>query len=152
MKAEAMSLTFLGNEGLVRIPFFQRGYVWNIENWDEILIDLLDFNKSHFLGSIILKYDFFDLKICQYRSGDAETEYFACISQRGNGFSSTLYPQSLTYNRFPIMNNRNSSNSNKKDNLQISFFCPLENGLVSVRKFDYSFDKEKIKNITRFTV
>jgi hypothetical protein len=29
MKAEAMSLTFLGNEGLVRIPFFQRGYVWN---------------------------------------------------------------------------------------------------------------------------
>jgi hypothetical protein len=55
MKAEAMSLTFLGNEGLVRIPFFQRGYVWNIENWDEILIDLLDFNKSHFLGSLILK-------------------------------------------------------------------------------------------------
>lgn len=55
MKAEAMSLTFLGNEGLVRIPFFQRGYVWNIENWDDILIDLLDFNKSHFLGSLILK-------------------------------------------------------------------------------------------------
>jgi hypothetical protein len=55
MKAEAMSLTFLGNEGLVKIPFFQRGYIWNIENWDEILTDLLDFNKSHFLGSLILK-------------------------------------------------------------------------------------------------
>jgi uncharacterized protein with ParB-like and HNH nuclease domain len=55
MKAEAMSLTFLGNEGLVRIPFFQRGYVWNIENWDDILTDLLDFDKSHFLGSLILK-------------------------------------------------------------------------------------------------
>lgn len=55
MNAEAMSLTFLGNEGLVRIPFFQRGYVWNIENWDDILADLLDFNKSHFLGSLILK-------------------------------------------------------------------------------------------------
>ncbi len=50
-----MSLTFLGNEGHVRIPFFQRGYVWNIENWDDIFIDLLDFNKSHFLGSLILK-------------------------------------------------------------------------------------------------
>ena len=48
MKAEAMSLTFLGNEGLVRIPFFQRGYVWNIENWEDILTDLLDFEKSHF--------------------------------------------------------------------------------------------------------
>ncbi len=55
MKAEAMSFTFLGNEGLVSIPFFQRGYVWNIENWDDILTDLLDFNKSHFLGSLILK-------------------------------------------------------------------------------------------------
>src|SRR4051812_21487499 len=55
MKAEAMSLTFLGNEGLVRIPFFQRGYVWNIENWDDILVDLLDFDKNHFLGSLILK-------------------------------------------------------------------------------------------------
>lgn len=55
MKAEAMSLTFLGNEGLVRIPFFQRGYVWNVENWEDILTDLLDFEKSHFLGSLILK-------------------------------------------------------------------------------------------------
>ncbi len=50
-----MSLTFLGNEGLVRIPFFQRGYVWNVENWEDILTDLLDFEKSHFLGSLILK-------------------------------------------------------------------------------------------------
>jgi uncharacterized protein with ParB-like and HNH nuclease domain len=40
MKAEAMSLTFLGNEGLVRIPFFQRGYVWDITNWEDILTDL----------------------------------------------------------------------------------------------------------------
>jgi hypothetical protein len=55
MKAEAMSLTFLGNEGLVKIPFFQRGYVWNISNWEDILQDLLDFEKSHFLGSLILK-------------------------------------------------------------------------------------------------
>lgn len=55
MKAEAMSFTFLGNEGHVKIPFFQRGYVWNIENWDDILTDLLDFEKSHFLGSLILK-------------------------------------------------------------------------------------------------
>lgn len=55
MKAEAMSLTFLGTEGLVKIPFFQRGYVWDITNWEEILTELLDFEKSHFLGSLILK-------------------------------------------------------------------------------------------------
>ena len=55
MKAEAMSLTFLGNEGRVKVPFFQRGYVWDINNWDDLLSDLLDFDKSHFLGSLILK-------------------------------------------------------------------------------------------------
>ena len=55
MKAEAMSLTFLGNEGRVTIPFFQRGYVWDVSNWEDILTDLLDFKKSHFLGSLILK-------------------------------------------------------------------------------------------------
>ena len=55
MKAEAMSLTFLGNEGHVKIPFFQRGYVWNRDNWDDTLSDLRDFEKSHFLGSLILK-------------------------------------------------------------------------------------------------
>lgn len=55
MKAEAMSFTFLGNEGMVKIPFFQRGYVWEQTNWGELLDDLMDENKSHFLGSIIMK-------------------------------------------------------------------------------------------------
>lgn len=55
MRAEAMSLTFLGNEGCIRIPFFQRGYVWNVTNWEELFTDLMDFEKSHFLGSLILK-------------------------------------------------------------------------------------------------
>jgi len=55
MKADAWSLTFLENEGLVKIPFFQRGYVWETPNWDEILTDLLNVEKSHFLGSLILK-------------------------------------------------------------------------------------------------
>ncbi len=55
MKAEAMSFTFLGNEGVVKIPFFQRGYVWKKNNWEDLLIDLLDDRKNHFLGSLILK-------------------------------------------------------------------------------------------------
>jgi len=55
MKAEAMSLTFLGNEGQFKIPFFQRGYVWSKDNWDDLLEGLLDFKKSHFLGSLVLK-------------------------------------------------------------------------------------------------
>ena len=54
MKAEAMSFTFLGNEGIVKIPFFQRGYVWTKLNWEDMLLDLLDAQKSQFLGSLIL--------------------------------------------------------------------------------------------------
>lgn len=50
-----MSLSFLGNEGRILIPFFQRGYVWNSSNWSELLEELLHFEKSHFLGSLILK-------------------------------------------------------------------------------------------------
>jgi hypothetical protein len=55
MKAEARSLTFLANEGSVKIPFFQRAYVWNEDNWEELISDLLENDKSHFLGSLILK-------------------------------------------------------------------------------------------------
>lgn len=55
MKAEARSLTFLANEGSVKIPFFQRAYVWNKDNWEELISDLLESGKSHFLGSLILK-------------------------------------------------------------------------------------------------
>nr|SPS05748.1 conserved protein of unknown function [Candidatus Nitrotoga fabula] len=55
MRAEAMSFYFLANEAVVQIPFFQRGYVWSKPNWEELLINLLDDKKNHFLGSLILK-------------------------------------------------------------------------------------------------
>jgi uncharacterized protein with ParB-like and HNH nuclease domain len=55
MNAEAGSFTFLGNEAAVRIPFFQRAYVWEQSNWEDLLTDLLDDTKTHFLGSLILK-------------------------------------------------------------------------------------------------
>lgn len=55
MEAKAKAITFLGDEGVVQIPFFQRDYVWDRVNWEDMLMDLLEFNKSHFLGSLILK-------------------------------------------------------------------------------------------------
>jgi len=55
MDAKAKSFTFLSNEGQVTIPFFQRGYVWDEDNWSDLLTDLLNSTKSHFLGSLILK-------------------------------------------------------------------------------------------------
>jgi uncharacterized protein with ParB-like and HNH nuclease domain len=55
MKADTESFTFLQNSGAVRIPFFQRKYVWKEDNWEDLLQDLSDSEKTHFLGSLILK-------------------------------------------------------------------------------------------------
>ena len=40
MKAETRPLTFLATEGAVKIPFFQRAYVWNEKNWEDLIADL----------------------------------------------------------------------------------------------------------------
>lgn len=53
--AEAKALTFLSEAGLVKIPFFQRRYVWKEENWSELYDNFFDSDIPGFLGSIILK-------------------------------------------------------------------------------------------------
>lgn len=56
MKADAKGFKFLSMEGKVKIPFFQRTYVWSEENWEELVNELLnDDLKNNFLGAIILK-------------------------------------------------------------------------------------------------
>ncbi|MCS7199452.1 MAG: DUF262 domain-containing protein [Caldimicrobium sp.] len=43
-------------EGKVKIPFFQRTYVWTEDNWEELLNELLNESReTNFLGAIILK-------------------------------------------------------------------------------------------------
>ena len=56
MDARAKSLKFLGDEPKrLTVPFFQRHYVWNQENWTELL-ESFDSNEAQpFLGSVILK-------------------------------------------------------------------------------------------------
>ncbi len=58
MTAHENNFGFMINENSVKIPFFQRKYVWGEDEWEQLFEDLLDsFNtkKEHFLGSIILK-------------------------------------------------------------------------------------------------
>jgi len=48
---------FNGNR-ILEIPFFQRSYVWDIEQWERLLEDMEQVsasNKPYFLGSVILK-------------------------------------------------------------------------------------------------
>lgn len=55
MEAHEAAFAFMNGAIRVEIPFFQRGYVWNKDNWRDLIEDLLDDKSSHFLGSIILK-------------------------------------------------------------------------------------------------
>ena len=137
MKAEAMSLTFLGNEGMVRIPFFQRGYVWNIENWDDIFTDLLDFNKSHFLGSLILKQ-------LEKQTGKSKEVLIIDGQQRLTTLSVLLR---ALYNSFDAdtQNNSEASIKNylffKKNQTDKEFFVKIEHS-----KIDKKYFQKVIKN------
>lgn len=57
MKAEAKSLRFLGEGKKLSVPFFQRNYVWNEDNWKELIETFDNAEIMPFLGSIILKED-----------------------------------------------------------------------------------------------
>ena len=55
MEAHEKSFAFMNGPIRIEVPFFQRGYVWNKDNWSDLIEDLLDEKSSHFWGSIILK-------------------------------------------------------------------------------------------------
>lgn len=55
MKAGAKSLRFLGEGKKLSVPFFQRRYVWEQSNWEELLETFRSEEVMPFLGSIILK-------------------------------------------------------------------------------------------------
>ncbi len=44
MEAKERPLGFLSLEGKIIIPFFQRTYIWNKDNWDELLSEFQDIN------------------------------------------------------------------------------------------------------------
>jgi uncharacterized protein with ParB-like and HNH nuclease domain len=56
VKADVFPFSFIANENLLKIPFFQRGYVWGEENWQDIFDDLFGMKESLFFGSLILKH------------------------------------------------------------------------------------------------
>ncbi len=56
MKAGEQSFRFITKTSKFEIPFFQRGYVWDKDNWEPMLEDFLDNREGQFFGSIILKH------------------------------------------------------------------------------------------------
>ncbi len=57
MKAGAFPFSVLKMEGRLTIPFFQRGYIWIEDNWQDLLEDMESANKKHFWGSLIFKHE-----------------------------------------------------------------------------------------------
>ncbi len=57
MEAKAASLYFVGEYKELIIPFFQRNYVWEEENWNELLNSLENKDVVPYLGTVILKTD-----------------------------------------------------------------------------------------------
>ena len=57
MHARSISLHSLGENRIQRliVPFFQRKYIWERENWEELFDGFADGEETPFLGSIILK-------------------------------------------------------------------------------------------------
>ena len=59
MKADTLSVSgVIQKNTLLRIPYFQRRYVWGEEDWERFAIDMestLDSDRYYFLGAIILK-------------------------------------------------------------------------------------------------
>ena len=59
MKADTLSISgVIQRNTLLRIPYFQRRYVWNEEDWERFAVDMestLDSERYYFLGAIILK-------------------------------------------------------------------------------------------------
>ncbi len=55
MEAKERALTFLREQCFYVVPYFQRGYVWDEDNWDGIWQELTSDREESFLGSIILK-------------------------------------------------------------------------------------------------
>lgn len=59
MNAGERSITNIFNQGReLSIPFFQRGYVWQDEDWERFLTAMTDISETrrpHFFGSVILK-------------------------------------------------------------------------------------------------
>lgn len=54
--AEARSLRYLTQLNTLEIPFFQRSYVWEKDNWDKLYMSFFENEVPDFLGSIILKH------------------------------------------------------------------------------------------------
>lgn len=121
MKVEAVSINqvFLNNR-VLKIPFFQRGYVWEDKNWKQFFDDIANVAnveggenpEKYFLGSIILKDSGFHNGAQQYDVIDGQQRLATIVMfmkalylelGRNDLFKNTFMQMSLTGETKPIL-------------------------------------------------
>ena len=122
---------FNGNR-ILEIPFFQRAYVWEEEQWERLLQDMemvTEFNSHYFLGSIILKQK---STVTNQNVGDIRTIidgqqrlttlsiFFKVLCLKKN--------DNVSFNRvFKLMNNKTAIDHNHNDIENFNKIMELEN-------------------------
>lgn len=121
MKVEAVSINqvFLNNR-ILKIPFFQRGYVWEKKNWEQFFNDIAnvasmeenEMPEKYFLGSIILKDAGFNSGSQQYDVIDGQQRLTTIVMfmkalylalGRNDLFNNAFMQMSLTGETKPIL-------------------------------------------------
>lgn len=132
MEAKSRAFTFLGNEALIRVPFFQRAYVWKKDNWEDLLSELSNTTKNHFLGSIILKQQVVP-------SGEPKEALIIDGQQRLTTLSILL---KALYDSFPdaIRKNVDTPIRNclfyKKEQTDIDYLVKIQHSQIDAEAFD----------------
>lgn len=130
MEAGAKNFQFMQAESEIKIPFYQRAYVWGEEQWKQLFEDLKESykqKKEHFLGSIILK---------QLRTGTGEGSERSLIDgqQRLTTFSILL---KVLYDEL--------DEDDKQDNAQFLFKRPTKEKKPKIQHS--KFDRESFNKI-----
>lgn len=93
MKASAVKIKDVFNsESLLRIPYFQRRYVWSEEDWKRFVADMestIDSDKQYFLGALILQQEDVD------PSEEEVTEQFKVIDGQQRLTTLSIYMRIL---------------------------------------------------------
>jgi uncharacterized protein with ParB-like and HNH nuclease domain len=159
MQAGRSTINDIFNQNKVlEIPFFQRAYVWNTDQWERFLEDLemvSTNNKPYFLGSVILKQQ---LTQSTQSVGDRRTVidgqqrlttlciFFKVLSLKlKNDYLANIFRLPMNSFEIALKHNHNDEDSfNKVMNLEEELILPASDHILMA----YMFFKENI-NVSR---
>lgn len=156
MKASIKSIQEIFNKSWnLTIPFFQRPYIWDEEEWDRFLSDMYDicqYKEPYFLGSIILKRESEQSKHCIVVDGQQRLTtlvlLFKVLSLKHNKLQEfDFYFKTLDENKSILIHNKNDRKSFETI-LNLGLLQVIDNPINQIERcynyFINSLDEEKL--------